>query len=104
MIRMACALFALLAIIVYSQTAGAEVSITTPPDRSAVTGELLSLVLSLNGTRLDAVDIFVNNRRQKTVAVPQNRKMSSALTASPFLPVTTTSRSSPKRRRKGLAS
>ena len=75
MIRMACALFALLAIIVYSQTAGAEVSITTPPDRSAVTGELLSLVLSLNGTQLDAVDIFVNNRRQKTVAVPQNRNV-----------------------------
>ncbi|WP_224985044.1 cytochrome c3 family protein [Geomonas agri] len=47
----------------------------TPPDRSAVTGEWLALVLSHSGFELDTVQIFVNNRKQKTVSVPTDRKI-----------------------------
>ena len=75
MTRLTVALYALLAVILHSQAAMAEMSVITPPDRSVVTGEQLVLVLSLDGTRLGAVDIFVNNRRQKTVAVPQNKNV-----------------------------
>lgn len=69
MTRLAGALCALLAIIFSFRTAAAEMTVVTPPDRSMVTGEQLVLVLSINGTPLTAVDVLVNNRRQRTVAV-----------------------------------
>lgn len=59
----------------FTTTARADVSVITPPDRSAVTGELLTIVVSGNGTQIDELNVFVNNRKQRTVAVKPDRKI-----------------------------
>ena len=68
-----CAL--LLATAPFSMEAHAELSVVTPPDRTAVKDELLTVVVSLYDTQIDELQIFVNNRRQKSVAVKPDRKI-----------------------------